>query len=96
MTRCSGASVTVKARAISTIWRWPSVSVPTVSLGEIPWPGRISSSFSLMSLLARRFQPKPLSAGCMIRVFSATVRLGQSDNSWKTQRMPLRCAAVTE
>ncbi len=32
----------------------------------------------------------------MIRVFSATVRFGQSDSSWNTQRMPLRWAAVTE
>ena len=32
----------------------------------------------------------------MIRAFSATVRLGQSDSSWNTQRTPASCAAVTE
>ncbi len=32
----------------------------------------------------------------MMRAFSATVRLGQSDSSWKTQRTPAACAAVTE
>ena len=31
-----GLSVTVKARAISTIWRWPIARSPTVAPGEIP------------------------------------------------------------
>ena len=32
----------------------------------------------------------------MIRAFSATVRFGQSDSSWKTQRSPEAWAAATE
>ena len=34
--------------------------------------------------------------GWMMRAFSATVRLGQSESSWKTQRTPEACAAPTE
>ena len=32
----------------------------------------------------------------MIRPFSATVRFGQSESSWKTQRTPAAWAARTE
>ena len=45
---------------------------------------------------ARRRQPKPESARCMMRAFSATVRFGQSESSWKTQRMPSVWARATE
>ena len=46
---------------------------------------------------ARRAAASPgrVSAGCTTRAFSATVRFGQSDSSWNTQRTPWRCAATT-
>ena len=37
-----------------------------------------------------------VSGGWLMRVFSATVRFGQSDSSWKTQRMPSCWARGTE
>ena len=37
---------------------------------------------------ASRRQRRPRRCGWMMRAFSATVRLGQSDSSWKTQRTP--------
>ena len=93
----SGSSVTVKARATSTIWRLP--------IGQVArrrrrrrCRGREKSrrACRAISAPARRRQPKPLSEAWMTRVFSATVRLGQSDSSWNTQRMPscLRAAAT--
>ena len=63
--------------------------------GAMPWPGKISSSLSRISAPERRRQPKPLQRGWKTRAFSATVRLGQSDSSWNTQRMPWRWAAAT-
>ena len=48
---------------------------------------------ALISARARGFQPKPFSERWMMRVFSATVRLGQSESSWNTQRTPCACAA---
>ena len=44
MTRLSGSSVTVKARATSTIWRRPIDRSRTMSPAPMPWPGKISSS----------------------------------------------------
>ena len=44
MTRRSGMSVTVKARAISAIWRLPMGKSEMASLGLMPWPGKISSA----------------------------------------------------
>ena len=59
----SGSSVTVKARATSTIWRRPIERSPTMSPAPMPWPGKISSSLAAISSPARRRQPKPRSAG---------------------------------
>ncbi len=96
MTSCSGSSVTVKARATSTICRRPIERSPTTSPGSMPWPGKIASSLSPISADARLVQPNPFSAKWLMRVFSATVRFGQSESSWKTQRMPWRWARCTE
>ena len=92
MTSFSGSSVTVKARATSTIWRRAMERSPTMAPGEMPWPGKISSSLPAISAPALRRQAKPERAGCMMRRFSATVRLGQSESSWNTQRIPWRWA----
>ena len=54
--------------------------------------GKISSSLSRISRPERCRQPKPCSPAWKTRAFSATVRFGQSESSWKTQRMPWRCA----
>ena len=67
MTSFSGSSVTVKARAISTIWRRAMERSPTMAPGEMPWPGKISSSLPAISAPALRRQPKPERAGCMMR-----------------------------
>ena len=63
MTSVTGVSVTVKARAISTIWRRAIERSPTMSPASMPWPGKISSSLPRISAPARRRQPKPCSAG---------------------------------
>ena len=89
----AAASVTVKARATSTIWRLPIgrslddvagadavAGKDLVELGE----DQIAGAAAPAQALER--------AGWMMRAFSATVRLGQSDSSWKTQRMPRRLA----
>ena len=89
MTSLSGSSVTVKARATSTIWRWPIGRSLTMSAGVDAVAGK-----DLIELVAdqpaglRAASRSPRSAEWMMRVFSATVRLGQSDSSWNTQRMP--------
>ena len=67
MTSFSGSSVTVKARATSTIWRRAMERSPTMAPGEIPWPGKISSSLPAISAPALRRQAKPERAGCMMR-----------------------------
>ena len=61
MTSSSGSSVTVKARATSTIWRLPIDRSLMMSEGLIPCPGNISSSFSVIRAAALRRQPKPRS-----------------------------------
>ena len=60
MTRRSGSSVTVKARATSTIWRRPIDRSPTTSAGPMPWPGKISSSLAMDELAGA---PAPAEAG---------------------------------
>ena len=62
----------------------------------MPWPGKISSSLAAINAAALFRQPNPLSDGWLTRVFSATLKFGQSDSSWNTQRMPSRCARTTE
>ena len=49
---------------------------------------------STISRPARCRQPRPLRPRAR-PAFSATVRFGQSDSSWNTQRTPWRCAATT-
>ena len=77
-------------------WRRAIERSPACAPGSMPCPGKIASSISRISPAARRRQPRPAIAGCMMRPFSATVRFGQSDSSWKTQRTPAACAALTE
>ncbi len=95
MTRAAFSVVSVKARAISTIWRRPIGKSPTTSLSFRSWPGKIRSKASCIRAPARRRHPKPFSAGWAMRAFSATDRFGQSESSWKTQRTPALCAART-
>ena len=94
ITRRGGASVEVNARAISTIWRWPSANSPTGRSTSMPWPGKIRSRAARIRTRAVRFQPSPRIAGCTTRVFSAEDRFGQSASSWNTTRMPAACAAL--
>ena len=49
MTTWAGVSVTVKARAISTICRRAIESVPASLPRSIPWPGKIASSMPPIS-----------------------------------------------
>ena len=95
MMSLGGISVTVKARATSTIWRFPIGRSRTASAMPIPWPGKMSSSRARISSPARRRHPGPFSEAWLMRAFSATLRLGQSDSSWKTVRMPRRWLKVT-
>ena len=94
ITRRAGVSVSVKARAFSTICRSVSVRSETGEPGAMRWPGNSSSSARPISDAARARQPQPRRPGCDRRAFSATVRLGQSDSSCETARMPSRRAAA--
>ena len=49
-----------------------------------------------MSRPARLRQPKPRIDGWKTRAFSATVRFGQSDSSWKTGRSPSALARAAD
>ena len=95
--RAPGVSVTVKARAISTICRRAMRERRRPrGRGRCRGRGRSRRAMPRISAAARRCQPGPRSAGCMIRPFSATLRFGQSESSWKTQRTPAAWAARTE
>ena len=61
----------------------------------MPWPGKISSSLPRMSRPALRRQPNPRIDTWTMRAFSATVRFGQSDSSWKTGRRPSALARAS-
>ncbi len=96
MTSRTGVSVTVKARAISTIWR-RAIGEVADDVARRRCHGRERSRRACRRSAARRGRASrsPRSAAWKTRAFSATVRLGQSDSSWNTQRMPWRCAAAT-
>ena len=95
MTSLAGASVTVKARAISTICRRAIERSPTSRAEVDAVAGKDRVEHRRASAPRRGAASRGrASAGCMIRPFSATVRFGQSDSSWKTQRTPAACAAA--
>ena len=88
ITRRGGAVGEEKAIAISTIWRWAMDNSPTWARGSMPWPGKIASRLSPTIRRAVPRQPKAGRSRWAMRAFSIMERLGQSDNSWNTQRTP--------
>ena len=95
ITSRAGVSVTVKARAISTIWRWPIDEVADQSPAPMPWPGKISSSRATISRRPRR-QPQ---AGAGRDARSARSRprsgWGRATAPGTRSAAPWRCAATT-
>src|SRR5664280_295777 len=89
-------SVLLIARAISTICCWASDSRDTSESGEIPLPGKASSSAAaLRSFIAAR-RPIRRSLPNSTRKFSNTRRFVHSDSSWCTVRIPRSWASRGE
>lgn len=86
-TIAGGAPLWLNARAISTAWRAPSGRSPTIRPGGRCRPGNTVSIASVITAAQRRRQPKPVMSRCMMRAFSAMLKLGHSDPSWNTKRI---------
>jgi hypothetical protein len=71
------------ARKISTRWRLPTLSEPTIRLGARSTISRAASSASVLAAIAfQSSRPPRLRGAWPMKTFSATVRSRNSNSSW--------------